>query len=161
MYHIVVGSVSHIITFANDSRFGLMDLDNRMGDGGLHLWVECGNLYLWDFLPASAYVCGVTCADVQGVFAMIIVTVVPKLNSLKSRKSYEDKTPLVLYLGSNWKFDPLNPWDKSHYSQDRKEGRPCDLSRWVHEDRNWWLQVGFSPIRSIPSLPLIRPPRLN
>ena len=101
-----------IITFANDSLFGLTDLDYRMGD----LWVECGNLYLWDFLPASAYVCGVACAGVQGEFAMVIVIVVPKLNSLKSRISYEDKAPLILYLGSNWRFDPLNPGDKSHYS---------------------------------------------
>jgi len=107
MCHIVVGSVSHIITFANDSRFGLTDLDYRMGDGGLQLWVECGNLY---FLPFSAYVCGIACADVQGEFAMLIVTVVPKLNSLKSHRSH------LLYLGSNWRFDALNPGDKSHYS---------------------------------------------
>jgi len=79
MCHIVVGSVSHIINFANDSRFGPTDLDYRMGNGGLHLWVECGNLYLWDFLPASTYICGVACADVQGEFAMIIFIVVPEL----------------------------------------------------------------------------------
>jgi len=75
-----------------------------MGDGGLHLWVECGNLY---FLPASAYVCGVACADVQGEFAMVIVTVVPKLNFLKSRKSYEDKAPLVVYLAVIGGLTPL------------------------------------------------------
>ena len=58
-----------------------------MDDGGLNLWVECGNLYLWDFLPPSAYVqvCGAACPDVQGEFAMIIFIVVPKFNSLKSR----------------------------------------------------------------------------
>jgi hypothetical protein len=78
MCYIVVGSVSHIMAFAKDSRFGLTDY--RMGDGGLHLWVECGNLYLWDFLLASTYVCGVACADVQGEFAMMIFIVVPKLS---------------------------------------------------------------------------------
>jgi hypothetical protein len=50
-----------------------------------------------------------TYADVQGEFAMIIVTAVPKLNSLKLRKSCEDEAPLVLYLGTNWCLAPSVP----------------------------------------------------
>ena len=38
---------------------------------------------------------------------MVIVTVVPKLNFLKSRKSYEDKAPLVVYLAVIGGLTPL------------------------------------------------------
>ena len=47
------------------------------------------------------------------MMVMIIVTVVPELYAFKSRKGCQDITPLVLDLGTNWRFGLFNPRDKS------------------------------------------------
>jgi hypothetical protein len=50
---------------------------------------------------------------VMMMVVMMIVTVVPELFALKSRKGCQDTTPLVLDQGTNWRFGVSNPRDKS------------------------------------------------